>query len=209
MIQSREVGSLPGYSEGLFYIQDDAARQAVMLSEPRAGKRILDACAAPGGKSIAAAMAGAEVLSCDVNEKRLQRCRENYTRLGLEISCEAADATENRDCWNGKFDAVLADVPCTGSGILRKHPEIRLKSESDLFNLLPLQRKILDNVANYVKPGGLLIYSTCSVLKEEDEDQVQSFLSRHPDFCCEHEFYRNWPQFGRNDGFFAAKLYKS
>ena len=205
-IRPCDPAALPGYDEGLFYVQDDAARGAVRFAGLKPGLRVLDACAAPGGKSMAAALDGAEVLACDLSEKRLQRCRENFARMGMDIPVCAQDAVAFRPEWENSFDCVLADVPCTGTGILRRHPEIREKTEDELFSLLPIQQAILDNLAQYVKPGGLLLYSTCSVLREEDEDQVRRFLETHADFSCEGEPQRSWPQQDGNDGFFAAKL---
>ncbi|MBR4473464.1 MAG: 16S rRNA (cytosine(967)-C(5))-methyltransferase RsmB [Oscillospiraceae bacterium] len=219
LIRPCKVTDLPGYEEGFFYVQDDAARTAVAICGLQPGMRVLDACAAPGGKSVAAAMAGAEVLACDLSEKRLQRCRENFSRLRLEIPVCRQDAAEFRPEWENSFDCVLADVPCTGTGIIRKHPEIRDKTEEELFSLLPIQQAILRNLARYVKPGGLLLYSTCSVLRDEDENQVSQFLNEQDDFIidapsarkgysCQNGMLRSWPQQNGNDGFFAAKLRK-
>lgn len=206
LIRPCDPAALPGYEDGLFYVQDDAARAAVRFGGLKPGMHVLDACAAPGGKSLAAVLDGAEVLACDVSEKRLQRCRENFERMQMDIPVCAQDAAAFRPEWEEGFDCVLADVPCTGTGILRRHPEIREKSEDELFSLLPIQQAILENLARYVKTGGLLLYSTCSVLHEEDEEQVQSFLNEHTDFSLEGEALRSWPQESGNDGFFAAKL---
>ncbi len=206
LIDSQPVHTLPGYAEGLFYIQDDAAREAVRLAEPLQDKRILDVCAAPGGKSCAAAIAGGNVLACDVSPDRLQRCRENFSRLGLAVPTRQVDATMTNPQWIQHFDLVFADVPCTGSGVIRKHPEIRRKSRVELESLLNLQKDILENVSQYVKPGGKLLYSTCSVLKEEDEDQIACFLRNHVDYDLEREPMRSWPQDLGNDGFFTAVL---
>ena len=218
LIRSCDPAALPGYAEGLFYVQDDAARAAVRICSLAPGMRVLDACSAPGGKSMAAALDGAEVTACDISEKRLARCRENFSRMQLDIAVCLQDAAVFRPDWEGRFDCVLADVPCTGTGIIRRHPEIREKKEEELFSLLPIQQAILDNLSRYVKPGGLLLYSTCSVLREEDEDQVCDFLGRHADYSpdtssaaselCKEGIMRSWPQQNGNDGFFAAKLRK-
>ncbi len=218
LLRPCDPATLPGYDDGLFYVQDDAARTAVRIAELRPGMRVLDACAAPGGKSMAAALDGAEVFSCDISEKRLERCRENFARMKMDIAVWLQDASVFRGEWEEGFDCVLADVPCTGTGIIRKHPEIREKTEDELFSLLPIQQAITQNLAHYVKPGGLLIYSTCSVLREEDEEQVRQFLEQCDDFsleavsadgyCSDGGMLRSWPQENGNDGFFAAKLRK-
>ena len=212
LVSSTAVERLPGYAGGLFYVQDDAARYAVQLSGVEKGMRVLDVCAAPGGKSIAAALMGGEVLSCDISETRLRRCSENYKRLKLSIPVCQADATAFQPEWDGAFDAVIADVPCSGSGIIRKHPEIRRKTEAEFLNLLPIQRGILENASRYVRPGGVLLYATCSVLPEEDEEQIAAFLNGHAEFTPEPDskdcYFRSWPQLDSNDGFFAAKLRK-
>ena len=177
---------------------------------------VLDVCAAPGGKSIAAALLGGDVIACDISPKRIERCVQNFQRLGLSIPCHVQDATVYYEDYSHRFDVVIADVPCTGSGVIRKHPEIRYKPESDLIQLKEIQRCILSNVSRYVAPGGILIYSTCSVLPEEDEDQVQLFLSQNTDyhlepvslssFSCENGMLRSWPHLNGHDGFFAAAL---
>ncbi len=217
-IDSTDVSALPGYREGFFYVQDDAARAAALLADPKPGCRILDACAAPGGKSIAAAISGAEVLACDLKAARMKRCEENFARLGLTIGTRVSDAGTDRPEWHGCFDAVIADVPCTGSGIIRKHPEIRHKTEDELSELLEIQARILSVLSEYVKPGGLLVYSTCSVLAEEDEQQTELFLRKHPEysaepfemdgFDCRGGMMRSWPHIHHRDGFFAARLRK-
>ncbi len=218
-IDSTDVSSLPGFREGYFYVQDDAAKAAALLAEPKSGRFVLDACAAPGGKSIVLAVAGARVLACDSKEVRLKRCDENFARLGLKIETLVSDARSFRPEWKERFDAVLADVPCTGSGIIRKHPEIRRKTEAELYQLLEIQKDILSALSCYVKAGGLLVYSTCSVLTEEDEKQIELFLCSHPDFrkeqfetdCfdCSNGTLRSWPHIHHRDGFFAAKLRKA
>ena len=218
-ISSRRVDTLPGYEEGLFYVQDNAARASVKIIGLRPGMRVLDACAAPGGKSTAASLEGANVLSCDVNTLRLERCVENYQRLGMDIPTRLLDATEYCADFHEAFDVVIADVPCSGTGVIRRHPEIRQRSFREVEELLSIQSKILDNLSNYVRPGGTLLYSTCSVIRDEDEGQVTAFLNRHPDyglepveldgFDCENGMLRSWPHLNGNDGFFAAKLVKN
>ena len=218
-INALRVDTLPGYSEGVFYVQDNAARASVRCAGLRSGMRVLDACAAPGGKSIAAVLEGAEVLACDANHGRMKRCTENFERLRMEIPTRVLDASVFCPEMERAFDAVIADVPCSGSGVIRRHPEIRKRTVEQVKELLALQRSILNNLANYVKPGGMLLYSTCSVLKAEDEEQVEAFLNGHPDyrlsplalegFDCSGGTLRSWPQVNGDDGFFAAKLVKN
>ncbi len=219
LTESTRVDTLPGYQEGLFYIQDDAARMAVHIAGIQDDTLVLDACAAPGGKSMAASLEGAkEITACDISSSRLIRCRDNFNRMTLPVRVIEADAAEYNPEWEEKFDLVLADVPCSGTGIIRKEPEIRRKDSTVLSDLIPLQKRILFNVSRYVKPGGILLYSTCSVMREENEDQIRAFLSEHPSFSlfpvsvpgyqCEHGMLRSWPQMNNNDGFFAAKLKK-
>lgn len=213
---------LPAFQAGKFYVQDCAAKFAAQLSGVRSGMRVLDACAAPGGKSFALGimMRGAgEIISCDLHEKKLSRLRSGAKRLGLNdvISTQYADGRVFRPEWEGRFDAVVADVPCSGLGIIRKKPDIRYKDLRETEGLPQIQRDILDNVSRYVKPGGTLIYSTCTVLTRENQAVVQGFLGKHRDFSAE-PFTLNgtweardgmmtlWPQLHDTDGFFVAKI---
>ena len=149
--------------------------------------RVLDVCAAPGGKSFSAAFAmedQGEILACDLHENKLKRIREGAERLGLAcIQTTAADGRVFRPEWEATFDVVLVDAPCSGFGIIRKKPDVRYKKPDDLFALPVIQRAILDNAARYVRPGGTLVYSTCTILPEENEGVSDSFLAEHPDFC--------------------------
>lgn len=212
------VESLPGYTDGLFYVQDDAARWSVRLAGIRPGDSVLDLCSAPGGKSIAAELEGGRPISCDISEKRLKRCAENFQRLHMDIPVRAVDATQIIPEWFGTFSFVIADVPCSGTGVIRKHPEIRKKTEADFLVLLKKQQEILDAASNYVAVGGALVYSTCSVMSEENEWQIESFLKDHPGFsleplpaasaACKDGMFHSWTHLTGNDGFFAAKLRK-
>ena len=217
-IPSRRVDTLPGYEEGLFFVQDNAARASVKIIDLKPGMHVLDACAAPGGKSMAAALEGADVLSCDVNASRLNRCTENYQRLGMNIAVRQMDAAVFCPDLSEAFDVVIADVPCSGTGVIRRHPEIRQRSLREVEDLLSIQSKILNNLAGYVRPGGTLLYSTCSVLRDEDEGQITAFLDNRPEFRlvpvelkgfdCVNGMLRSWPHRSGNDGFFAARLVK-
>ena len=214
------VKELPGYAEGLFYVQDRAARSAVAIAGAKPGMRVLDACAAPGGKSFAAAidMCGeGGILACDIHENRLRRVREGAQRLGIRcIETRTADARHPASELAGAFDLVLADVPCSGLGVIRKRPEIRRRTEEELRELPALQGEILEALAGCVRPGGTLLYSTCTILREENGAVVEDFLARHPafeaadftlgDIRSENGQYTFWPQRDGTDGFFAARL---
>lgn len=218
LIVSGNVTKLPGFAEGEFYVQDAAAKSAVCVADIRPQMSVLDACSAPGGKSFAAAIKmenSGRILSCDLHEKKLNLIKSGAERLGIDIiTTEAFDARTPR---NEEFDAVIADVPCSGLGVIRKKPDIRFKSESELNDLPEIQYAILDNVSRCVKAGGELIYSTCTVLKAENECIVDKFLSVHSEFSAEdfilpsgkesqNGMYTFWPNVEGTDGFFVCKL---
>ena len=219
-LKGGNVSALPGFEEGLFYVQDRAAAMAVSILGLKPGMQVLDACAAPGGKSFAAAIAmenQGSILACDIHEKKLPLIQSGAQRLGVEIlSTRQADARQPLPELQGRFDAVIADVPCSGLGVIRKKPEIREKTGEETARLPQIQRDILDKLSRCVKPGGLLLYSTCTVLREENEDVVGWFLRRHSEFeaeefsvgarSVEKGMYTFWPNVDGTDGFFAAKL---
>lgn len=182
--------NLPSFREGLYYVQDPAAKLSVLCAQlPKDGARVLDCCAAPGGKSFAAAIAmdgKGEITSCDIHPHKTTLIENGASRLGMNnLTARVQDASEQVASWIGAMDAVIADVPCSGLGIIRKKPDIRYKNLKELENLPQLQGKILATQASYIKPGGVLLYSTCTVLKRENEDVVQAFLEGHPDFFLE------------------------
>lgn len=182
--------NLPSFREGLYYVQDPAAKLSVLCAQlPKDGARVLDCCAAPGGKSFAAAIAmegKGEITSCDIHSHKTALIENGASRLGLNnLAARVQDASEPVASWVGAMDTVIADVPCSGLGIIRKKPDIRYKNLDELENLPQLQGRILANQASYVKPGGVLLYSTCTVLKRENEDVVQAFLAEHPEFSLE------------------------
>ena len=181
---------LDAFREGLFYVQDAASRLSVLCAQlPKAGARVLDCCAAPGGKSFAAAIAmegTGDITSCDVHAHKAKLIENGAARLGLtNIRALQQDATASVAEWKDAMDAVICDVPCSGLGIIRKKPDIRYKNLKELEALPALQLQILKNQASYVKKGGTLLYSTCTVLKRENEDVVKSFLAERDDFCTE------------------------
>jgi len=180
---------LPSFKEGLFYVQDPAAKLSILCAELRPGDRVLDCCAAPGGKSFAAAVAmqgQGSITSCDIYEHKTELIARGAERLGFDlITAKQHSATEFDSQWEEKMDAVIADVPCSGLGIIRKKPDIRYKDLKEMAELPALQREILGNVSRYVRPGGLLLYSTCTLVRAENEDVVAEFLRTHPDFTTE------------------------
>jgi 16S rRNA (cytosine967-C5)-methyltransferase len=177
-VASGPVSQLAGFEAGDWWVQDAAAAlPAKLLGEVR-GKSIADLCAAPGGKTAQLAQGGAQVTAVDRSGARLARLRQNLTRLKLDAAVAEADAAS----WQGgAFDAVLVDAPCSSTGTIRRHPDIPwLKSESDLAKLGALQTRLLDHAATLVKPGGTLVYCTCSLEREEGEDQIAALLGRNP-----------------------------
>ena len=185
-----DLEKLPAFRDGLFYVQDPAAKLSVLCAElPDQEIRILDCCAAPGGKSFAAAMATAgkgSITSCDIHEHKVPLIQKGAARLGVEkLTARQQDASENVPQWNDSFDAVIADVPCSGYGIIRKKPDIRYKAIADMAELPQLQLAILKNQARYVKPGGILMYSTCTLVRAENEGVVESFLQENKDYYLE------------------------
>ena len=183
------IENLPSFREGLFYVQDPAAKLSVLCADIQPGQNVLDCCAAPGGKSFAAAIAmqgQGSVTACDVHEHKVELIAKGARRLGLvDIIAQTQDATVFRSDWQEQFDRVIADVPCSGLGIIRKKPDIRYKDLSSLTELPALQEKILHNAARYVKKGGLLLYATCTLVREENEGMVEKFLATHPEFTTE------------------------
>ena len=177
---------LEEFRQGLFYVQDPASKLSVLCAGLEREWRVLDYCAAPGGKSFAAAMAmegTGSILSCDIHPHKAELIAKGAQRLGLtNITAACCDASERNPAWVDGFDAVLADVPCSGLGIIRKKPDIRYKNLRELETLPQLQLSILENQAGYVRPGGVLLYSTCTVLPRENEAVVSEFLRRHPEF---------------------------
>ena len=180
---------LPAFRDGMFYVQDPAAKLSVLCAElPKEAIRILDCCAAPGGKSFAAAIATAgkaQIISCDVHEHKAELIAKGAQRLGLPIQAMQQDATCFRPEWENAFDAVIVDAPCSGYGIIRKKPDIRYKDIAKMKELQTLQRAILEVQCRYVKPGGLLMYSTCTLVHGENEGMVAAFLKDHPEFHLE------------------------
>lgn len=180
---------LEAFQNGWFYVQDPASRLSVHCAGLTEGQHVLDCCAAPGGKSFAAAAAMSntgKIISCDVHPHKADLIAAGAKRLGFScITSMVQDATQFRPDWESAFDTVIADVPCSGLGIIRKKPDIRYKNLNELAQLPELQLAILENQSRYVRPGGVLMYSTCTVLKRENEEVVAAFLKKHPAFSLE------------------------
>jgi len=183
--QACDVFALPGFVEGAVSVQDGAAQQVVDLLDLQPNQRILDACSAPGGKTchILERFPNNEVIAVDISQERLKQVEENLSRLNLSANCLAADASNPQNWWNGEqFDRILIDAPCTGSGVIRRHPDIKLlRKAEDIEQLVRQQQALLDNLWPLLKPDGLLIYTTCSALKQENELQIEAFLQRQPE----------------------------
>jgi 16S rRNA (cytosine967-C5)-methyltransferase len=237
------VHAIPGFDEGLVSVQDAGAQLAAQLllqdlpgggefsaealgslREPSLRGRVLDACAAPGGKTAhIAEMSDGELLALDVDPARCERIHQNLQRLGLQAQVRAADAGQPQDWWDGQpFDAVLLDAPCTASGIVRRHPDVRwLRRESDIAGLAQQQSRLLRALWPLLKPGGRLVYCTCSVFRAEGEAQVAAFVAHHNDARLQPGPGHLMPQpgagaqavpdnlLGDHDGFFYAVLHKA
>lgn len=218
IVTAGSVSSMPGFDEGLFYVQDPAAKCAVLAAALEPGMYVLDSCAAPGGKSFAAAIAmrnEGSIDSCDLHDKKIRLISEGAQRLGL--SCINAFLHDAREPFYRQYDAIIADVPCSGYGVIRKKPEIRYKPLEDSASMPAIQAAILENLSQYVKPGGVIVYSTCTVLERENEDVVKAFLRAHAEFSAEGFTLPNgetaadgyitfWPDIHGTDGFFVSKL---
>ena len=214
------IEELDIFAQGCIMVQDTAAFLSVAAAEPQPGMDVLDMCAAPGGKSFAAAILmnnTGTIIANDIYSHKIGLIEEGAQRLGITIVyAKAADAAVYYESFSRRFDLVIADVPCSGMGIIRKKPDIRFKAESSLKDLPEIQYSILENAARYVKPGGILLYSTCTLFEEENEGVVARFLQGSGDFYLE-EFAMSglgiikgqitlWPQQYDTDGFYFARL---
>lgn len=214
------IENLKAYKNGSIYIQDAAARFAVEAVDPKQGMSVLDGCAAPGGKSFATAILmenQGRILSRDIHEKKLNRIKKEAERLGIDvINTQAVDAREYQPELEKAFDVVIADVPCSGLGVIRKKPDIRYKDGDNLTGLTEIQFAILSNLAKYCKPGGAVLYSTCTILKRENSGVVERFLAENADFALEPFKLETissdtgmltlYPHIHGTDGFFIAKI---
>lgn len=215
---AKELSSIPGFCDSRFYIQDPTAALAGYLVGAKRGDRVIDLCAAPGGKSLfMAELMGdeGEVISCDIYEHKLKLIAENAEKYNLKsIKPCLNDASILREEWINTADCVLCDVPCTGFGIIRKKPDIKYsRREEDIESLSKLSLSILSNASEYLKAGGTLLFSTCTIEKEENEKTVEAFLAEHKDFSIcpigSGKYYTSYPNITDSDGFFVCKLIKN
>jgi 16S rRNA (cytosine967-C5)-methyltransferase len=221
LAQAGQVSALPGYDRGDWWVQDAGAALAARLLDAQPGERVVDLCAAPGGKTLQLAAAGARVTAVDVSDARLGRLRANLSRTGLPAEVVVADAL---DWMPGEpADAVLLDAPCTATGTIRRHPDLpHIRNGASVAPLVALQARLLDRALAMVRPGGRVVYCTCSLLPEEGERQAEAALARHPgltvvpaagEFATPLGFLRTrpdmWADRGGIDGFFVACLRKA
>jgi 16S rRNA (cytosine967-C5)-methyltransferase len=223
LAQAGQVSGMPGYAAGGWWVQDAAASLPARLLGVTAGERVLDLCAAPGGKTLQLAAAGASVVAVDQSGARLGRLRDNLARTGLQAEVVEADAR----VWEPgeAFDAILLDAPCSATGTIRRHPELPfVKDGSEVPGLVALQAELIDRALGWLKPGGRLVYAVCSLLPEEGEAQVAAALARHPGVVAERVALPGvedgwwtegnglrtrpdyWAERGGMDGFFMARL---
>ena len=217
-----QISALPGFAEGAFWVQDAAAALAVRMLGDVTGLSVLDLCAAPGGKTLQLADGGAEVTALDISGPRLVRLQENLARTGLRAKIVTADALQ----WAppAPYDAILLDAPCSATGTIRRHPDLPfLRQPSDIAGLVELQARLLDRALGWLKPGGRLVYCTCSLLQDEGEGQIAAALLRHPNLVMLRPEIAGidpawmgarglrlrpdyWAETGGMDGFFMACL---
>ncbi|GAA3547531.1 16S rRNA (cytosine(967)-C(5))-methyltransferase RsmB [Zobellella aerophila] len=217
-----DVALLPGFEQGHCSVQDAAAQMAAQLLDAAPNELILDACAAPGGKTahiLERQPALARLVAVDLDADRLERVSQNLSRIGLDATVLQGDAARPQDWWqDGLFDRILLDAPCSATGVIRRHPDIKwLRRPEDIARLAALQRQILDALWARLKPGGILLYATCSILPDENTTQIRAFLERTPDAelmplhradTVETPGWQLLPGSEQRDGFYYAKLSK-
>ncbi len=217
-----DVNRLPHFSDGAVSVQDGAAQWAASLLAPQANELILDACAAPGGKSchLLETEPSIKLVAVDFDEKRLQRVSQNLERLHLNAEVVHGDAANIDAWWQGdKFDRILLDAPCSATGVIRRHADIKwLRKEKDIAELAKLQHQIIDHCWQWLKPGGTMLYATCSILPQENKQQIAAFLERTPDATlvaianqtdAADIGWQILPGQDNMDGFYYARLVKS
>ena len=223
--EAGQVTALPGYADGDWWVQDAAAALPVKILAPQKGEAVLDLCAAPGGKTMQLAAAGAQVTAVDNSKQRMQRVRENLARVHLPAKVVVVDARR----FEGTFDAILLDAPCSATGTIRRHPDLpHAKDGSEFGDLIELQSEMIDHAWSLLNPGGRLIFCTCSLLPDEGEVQVDEALERHADMRVDRDALAvpgvdpawttqegglrlrpdYWPELGGMDGFYIACLRK-
>lgn len=223
LAKTRDITTLPGFNEGWFAVQDGAAQLAAHYLAPQKNDRVLDCCAAPGGKTchlVEVQPSLKECVALEVDAKRAMRIEENLTRLGHTATLVTGDALTPQQWWDGnQFDRILLDAPCSATGIIRRHPDVKwLRKSADIAVLVDLQSQILDTIWSLLKPGGTLLYATCSILPEENSQQVSEFLQRtanaeldpiNAEETNSSPGRQILPGEGQMDGFYYARLLKS
>ena len=206
-----KVTNLPGFEEGLFFIQDEASNMAIKALNPKEGDFLIDTCACPGGKSFLSAIKmnnKGKILSCDIHDSKLPLIEKGASRLGLSIiETKCLDGSILNEELVEKADKVICDVPCSGFGTISKKPDLRQKKKDDIIELPSIQLRIVENACNYVKKGGYLLYSTCTLNPQENEENVEIFLNQHPDFKI-YTMKTVLPYENNTDGFFYAVMRK-
>ena len=221
-----QVTALPGFAEGAWWVQDAAAALPVRLLDPQPGEVIADLCAAPGGKTLQLAAAGARVTALDISEQRLKRVAENLSRCRLAAELVAADALDWRPA--AAPDAILLDAPCSATGTIRRHPDLPfIRDGHGIAELIDLQAAMLDHALSILRPGGRLVFATCSLIPDEGEVQIDQALARHPGLTVERPDLPgidpawiteegglrlrpdHWADKGGMDGFYMARLRKA
>ncbi len=228
LLSGVQVSELPGYATGDWWVQDAAAALAARVLAVQPGERVLDLCAAPGGKTLQLAAAGADVTALDLSEQRLERVRENLARCNLAANIVVADALT----WDGPrdFDAILLDAPCSATGTIRRHPDLpHVRDGSAIREIARLQAALIDSALTHLAPGGRFVYATCSLLPEEGDRQIAAALERNSDFCVDRAMLDlegieshwltgegglrtrpdDWADRGGLDGFYIAALRRS
>lgn len=209
LVKPVPVRELPGFAEGHVSVQDLGAQQAALRLDVQDGQRVLDACAAPGGKTgHILELADVELTALDVDAKRLERVRENLERIGVAATLKAADAAQPASWWDGTpYDRILADVPCSASGVVRRHPDIKwLRRPSDFAELARQQAAMLEALWPLLASGGKMLYATCSIFPEENRQQLDAFLGKHPEAALIDD--EQLIPSERHDGFYYALLEK-
>ena len=211
-LETAQLGNparLRAFRDGLFYIQDAAGQRCVAALAPTPGSFVIDMCAAPGGKTLLCAQImhnQGRILAMDIHPHKAALIEKNAVKYGADIiEAVAADASKPVGALRQSADFVLCDVPCSGFGVIRKKPDIRFKKPEDIAGLPALQQSILCTAAGYVKPGGRLVYSTCTVLRQENEEVIERFIQGADDWALEG-MQTLWPHIDGTDGFFIARL---
>jgi len=218
-----QVSLLPGYDAGAWWVQDASAALAARVLAPQPGERVLDTCAAPGGKTLQLAASGADVTALDISERRMERVAENLARTGLRATCVVGDAMTHE----GQYDAILLDAPCSATGTIRRHPDLpHARDGAGIGELIGMQAAMLDHALTLLRPGGRLVFCTCSLLPDEGECQVEAALARHTGLVADRAALAlpgigpgwitgegglrlrpdYWPEHGGMDGFYIACL---